>query len=327
MKMLLQSIPTHIITGFLGAGKTTLLRELFLQKPAHEVWAVLMNEFGEIGIDQTWIAEQGIAVKEVLGGCLCCTSQLPMQIALARLLSDYRPHRLFIEPTGLGHPKTLVEQLCQTHWQSTLTLQSVVSVLDAARLHQQLWLQHEVFSQQLETADVVVISHQEQMSSTDYLQLERLKCEYPTKQWLANPLLLAQISQPHQPIKVQKKHLLTQILKQNPVEQAQTDTPKSLPYHYQHQQQEYYVAGWHLPRAWTIDAEALLTYLQRLSHLERVKGKILTGQGWININAIPRQFLVDYAAKPGNDNRLEIISSTDQDWLAIENLLLSNQVN
>lgn len=325
--MLLQSIPTHIMTGFLGAGKTTLLRELFLQKPTHEVWAVLMNEFGEIGIDQTWIAEQGIAVKEVLGGCLCCTSQLPMQIALARLLSDYRPHRLFIEPTGLGHPKTLVEQLCQSHWQSTLTLQSVVNVLDGARLHQRLWLQHEVFSQQLETADVVVISHQEQMNPLDHIQLARLKSEYPTKHWLSKPIQLAQLIQPHQPIKMQKKHLLTPILKHHAGEQAQSDTPKSLPYHYQHQQQGYYVAGWHLPKAWTLDVAPLLTYLQQLPHLERIKGKILGEQGWIDINAIPRQFSVDYAAKPGIDNRLEIISSTDHDWLAIENLLLSNQVN
>ena len=66
---IIQAVPTHIITGFLGAGKTTVLRHLLTQKPENEVWAVLMNEFGDIGVDQAWIAaHQGIAVTEVLGG-------------------------------------------------------------------------------------------------------------------------------------------------------------------------------------------------------------------------------------------------------------------
>lgn len=97
-----QPIPVHIISGFLGAGKTTLLKYLLSQKPEQEVWAVLMNEFGQIGVDQQLLPQdQGYAVKELLGGCLCCSSQLPMQIALSRLLSETKPDRLFIEPTGL----------------------------------------------------------------------------------------------------------------------------------------------------------------------------------------------------------------------------------
>lgn len=66
-----QAIPVHIISGFLGAGKTTLLKHLLSQKPEHEVWAVLMNEFGQIGVDQQLLPQdQGYAVKELLGGCL-----------------------------------------------------------------------------------------------------------------------------------------------------------------------------------------------------------------------------------------------------------------
>ena len=96
-----QPIPVHIISGFLGAGKTTLLKHLLQQKPEQEIWAVLMNEFGQIGVDQQLLPQDsGYAVKELLGGCLCCSSQLPMQIALSRLLSEVKPDRLFIEPTG-----------------------------------------------------------------------------------------------------------------------------------------------------------------------------------------------------------------------------------
>ena len=55
-------VPTHIISGFLGAGKTTLLQHLLAQKPEHEVWAILMNEFGQIGVDQQLIAEVRISI-------------------------------------------------------------------------------------------------------------------------------------------------------------------------------------------------------------------------------------------------------------------------
>ena len=125
------AIPVHIISGFLGAGKTTLLKHLLSQKPEGEVWAVLMNEFGQIGVDQQLLPQdQGYAVKELLGGCLCCSSQMPMQMALSRLLSETQPDRLFIEPTGLGHPAQLLEQLTEPHWQPHLNMRALVTVID-----------------------------------------------------------------------------------------------------------------------------------------------------------------------------------------------------
>ena len=102
------AVPTNIITGFLGVGKTSAILYLLSQKPAHERWAVLVNEFGEIGVDGSLLngqysKEQGIFIREVPGGCMCCASGLPMQIALNQLLSKAKPDRLLIEPTGLGH--------------------------------------------------------------------------------------------------------------------------------------------------------------------------------------------------------------------------------
>ena len=100
------AIPTNIITGFLGAGKTSAILHLLRSKPADERWAVLVNEFGEIGVDGSLLEgrhseEQQVYIREVPGGCMCCTSGLPMQIALNQLLTKSRPHRLLIEPTGL----------------------------------------------------------------------------------------------------------------------------------------------------------------------------------------------------------------------------------
>ncbi len=64
----------NLITGFLGSGKTTTIRHLLTQKPEDEVWAVLVNEFGEIGIDGALLSDSGAVLKEIPGGCMCCVN-------------------------------------------------------------------------------------------------------------------------------------------------------------------------------------------------------------------------------------------------------------
>ncbi|MFS2127642.1 CobW family GTP-binding protein, partial [Pseudomonas sp. Pseusp97] len=133
---MLKQIPTHLIAGPLGAGKTSLLQNLLAQRPAGERWAVLVNEFGQVGLDAALLSrdEDGIALGEVAGGCLCCVNGAPFQVGLGRLLRKARPQRLFIEPSGLGHPAQLLAQLRAAPWQGVLAVQPLVMVLDAAAL-------------------------------------------------------------------------------------------------------------------------------------------------------------------------------------------------
>ena len=130
---MLQNIPTHVIAGPLGAGKTTLIRHLLAQRPDNERWAVLINEFGLVGLDAALLSrdDDGIALGEVAGGCLCCVNGMPFQVGLGRLLRKSRPDRLFIEPSGLGHPLQLLAQLQQAPWAGVLTIQPLVMVVDA----------------------------------------------------------------------------------------------------------------------------------------------------------------------------------------------------
>ncbi|MCP4864093.1 MAG: GTP-binding protein [Alteromonas sp.] len=127
------AVPTNIITGFLGAGKTSAILNLLTQKPADERWAILVNEFGEIGIDKSLLdgqlnTQNNVFIREVPGGCMCCAASLPMQIALNQLLAESRPHRLIIEPTGLGHPKEVMQVLTAEHYQPVLSIHKTVTL-------------------------------------------------------------------------------------------------------------------------------------------------------------------------------------------------------
>lgn len=156
------NIPTNVITGFLGAGKTTAILHLLKNKPQNERWAVLVNEFGEIGIDGQIIKgkyteeEQGVYIKEVPGGCMCCTAGTPMQIALNQLLKHSKPDRLLIEPTGLGHPIEVIETLTSKHFKPVIELQKNITLIDARNLSDKRYTEHPTFNQQLSIADHVI---------------------------------------------------------------------------------------------------------------------------------------------------------------------------
>ncbi|MFT2089684.1 CobW family GTP-binding protein [Paraglaciecola sp. 2405UD69-4] len=155
----IKHVPTNIITGALGVGKTTLIQSLLKAKPNNERWAVLVNEFGEIGVDGALLTppqDSGIFIREVPGGCMCCTSGLPMQIALNMLLAKAKPHRLLIEPTGLGHPKEVLQTLSAEHYQEVLDIGSTLTLIDTRKLASQRWREHQTFQEQLEVADHII---------------------------------------------------------------------------------------------------------------------------------------------------------------------------
>ena len=323
-------VKTHIISGFLGAGKTTLLQRLLAQKPEDETWAVLMNEFGQIGVDQQLLPQsEGYQVKELLGGCLCCTSQLPMQIALSRLIQESKPDRLFIEPTGLGHPDQLLEQLTEPHWQSLIDMRALVTVVDGSRLHDAEWTKQHLYQDQLKAAQIVVVSHVDQMNDEDEKALSELENEYLAyvQQWLKADMGNLDIHN----IDIKFNGVQRQI---QPLIQIQRNAPKDgvlaeikqLPYHYVETAQGYTVAGWKFSKRWQFDFYDLLDVLCDQTDWMRIKGIFNTNQGWMTFNFNPEQ--LNYKSGEENiDNRIEIIVQHERDWFELETAILACRID
>ncbi len=174
-KIVNKNIAVNLITGFLGAGKTTTILSLLNTKPVGERWAVLVNEFGEVGIDAGLIAGQlpSIALREVPGGCLCCAAGVPMRVALNQLIQQANPQRILIEPTGLGHPRELLAQLRRPEYQAVLTIEATITVVDARKIHDARYTDNSIFNQQLQIADYIVANKASTYDDAALEQLER----------------------------------------------------------------------------------------------------------------------------------------------------------
>jgi len=167
------NIPTNIVMGFLGAGKTTAILNLLKQKPADEKWAVLVNEFGQVGIDGAVFAASDAIVREVAGGCLCCAVGLPFQVAVNRLLTEVKPDRLLIEPTGLGHPKRVLDRLAGGYFQTVLDVRASICLVDPRKLSDSRYTSHENFVDQIALSDVLVAN---KMDLADQAAVQRFSC-------------------------------------------------------------------------------------------------------------------------------------------------------
>lgn len=133
-------VPTHVITGSLATGKTTFINQLIKKsKPKDEIWAILVNELGVVGIDQSIISAtsgttDGIHIRELAGGCLCCVLPHVTATSIAQLIRTAKPDRLIIEPSGLAQPSILLKNvLSSPHLSTALDVQPTICLIDIAQ--------------------------------------------------------------------------------------------------------------------------------------------------------------------------------------------------
>ncbi|MEX3019993.1 GTP-binding protein [Kluyvera sp. STS39-E] len=317
---------TNLITGFLGSGKTTAILHLLANKPADEKWAVLVNEFGEVGIDGALLADSGALLKEIPGGCMCCVNGLPMQVGLNTLLRQGKPDRLLIEPTGLGHPKQILDLLTAPVYEPWIDLRATLCVMDSRQLLDEKTANNENFRDQLAAADIIVSNKSDR----------------------ATPESLQALSDWWQLNGGERLHLHTT---QGNIDVALLDTPRtnlkqlaasaahvhshpsnkglgalSLPEHQRwrrsvNQGQGYHACGWIFDADTQFDTIGLLEWA-RLAPVARLKAVMRIPEGLVRINRQGADLHIETQNVAPPDSRIELINDAETDWNALQSALL-----
>ena len=147
-----------IFSGFLGAGKTTLIKKLIKEAYNGEKLVLIENEFGEIGIDGGFMQDAGITVNEMNSGCICCSLVGDFSKALKKVLEQYNPDRIIIEPSGVGKLSDVIKAV-QSVDDENLKLNAFTTVVDANRCKMYMKNFGEFFCNQIENASAVILSH------------------------------------------------------------------------------------------------------------------------------------------------------------------------
>ncbi len=148
----------HLLFGFLGAGKTTLVRRL-LTRPVDKLkTAVIVNEFGDVGVDGQILSGSSVDVIELTSGCLCCTLRGALSLAIEELRDIQQVERVIVEATGVAQPAEMLESLADPGSTLELTVGRVATVVDTAKLPKLLPMLGEFYANQIRHADIVVLN-------------------------------------------------------------------------------------------------------------------------------------------------------------------------
>jgi len=147
-----------IFSGFLGAGKTTLIKKLIKEAYAGERVVLIENEFGEIGIDGGFLQDAGIEITEMNSGCICCSLVGDFTKALGKVLEEYSPDRVIIEPSGVGKLSDVIRAVNEVTSEEA-KLNCFTTVVDAGKCKMYMKNFGEFFNDQIENASAIVLSH------------------------------------------------------------------------------------------------------------------------------------------------------------------------
>ena len=330
----ISQIPTNIITGFLGVGKTTVIQHLLAQKPKHERWAVLVNEFGEVGIDGNLFSgskgdQTNITISQLPGGCMCCTNGLPMQMALNLLLAKSNPHRLLIEPTGLGHPKEVLAVLSNEYYREVLNLQATLTLIDSRKIQDKRYTLNATFNEQLEIAEVVVANKADLYGPADFPALleyieDRFgldkKLLYQVQhgavdlEWLERPA--SKENQENHQNKISAEGSLASVS----CIKAPAEGFVSL----DNSGEGFFSRGWVFNAKWLFDADKLHSLIHGIE-ADRLKGVFITPDGTLGFNkadSTVTKMNLQASSESLLDSRVEVISDRPDIFNDIEEGLL-----
>ena len=153
-----------IISGFLGAGKTTFIKKLLSDVWAGEKLVLIENEFGEIGIDGGFLKDAGIEITEMNSGCICCTLVGDFSKALVKVLDEYHPDRVIIEPSGVGKLSDVARAIEAVEKDADIEIDGRITVVDGKKAKMYMKNFGEFFKDQVEHASTIVVSRTQMMT-------------------------------------------------------------------------------------------------------------------------------------------------------------------
>ena len=194
-----------IISGFLGAGKTTLIKKLLQEALNGQKVVLIENEFGEIGIDGGFLKDAGIQITEMNSGCICCSLVGDFGAALKKVVEQYHPDRIIIEPSGVGKLSDVIAAVMNVAGEIDLDLNSFVTVADATKCKMYMKNFGEFYNNQVESANTIILSRTQGMKeeklaqAVSMIQEKNAKAKIITTPWdeLTGEQILAVMEQGH----------------------------------------------------------------------------------------------------------------------------------
>lgn len=316
-------LPVHLITGLLGSGKTTCLKQLIQQKPPTENWIILINEFGEVDIDAAQLLasfpqDNTVEIHEVSGGCICCTAQLGLINTLNQVFSrkDTKIDRIWIEPTGLGHPAQIIDSLQKTRFSRPISLQKVVCVITPQQLTPERWKKSAVMRDLVTLADTIILNKIDVSDSSNQQQARQLlensfppKTEVIATQYaevMLSTLLQEKQTQPFTLLSNKSLHL-------NDTQGRQAAYPSKIEHiercfiGFDKRNDTLFSMGWIWSSHVQFNRIKLKTFFEQITpNLIRAKGIIKTGKEWQLVNWSEGEVLFEDIAWR-QDSRLECL--------------------
>lgn len=317
---------TNLITGFLGSGKTTSILHLLANKDPQEKWAVLVNEFGEVGIDGALLSDSGALLKEIPGGCMCCVNGLPMQVGLNTLLRQGKPDRLLIEPTGLGHPKQILDMLTAPVYEPWIDLRATLCLLDPRQLLDEKALNNENFRDQLAAADIIVANKEDRASAGSQQAFDAWWAEFGGDRLRVNAtqgtIDGSLLDQPRRNLRA----LPASAAHDHAHGEKKGLAALSLPAHQRWRRnlnsgQGHHACGWIFDADTVFDTIGLLEWA-RLAPVSRVKGVMRIPEGLLRVNRQGQDLHIETQNVAPPDSRIELITDSEADWNTLQSALL-----
>ena len=153
-----------IFSGFLGSGKTTLIKKLVAESFQGEKVVLIENEFGEINIDSGFLKDSGIEITEMSSGCICCTLVGDFGDSLRKVISQFSPDRVLIEPSGVGKLSDVIRAVQNVSADLDVELSSFVTVADAKKCKMYIKNFGEFYLDQIEHAKAIIFSRTQELS-------------------------------------------------------------------------------------------------------------------------------------------------------------------